>query len=236
MGCVYCQNYQFSQTGKHSELLPEELADVMLELEGKGCHNINFVSPTHVVPMIVEALDIAYERGLNIPLVYNTGAYDSLSVIKTLEGVIDIYLPDMRYASDTMAKRYSAATDYVKNNRAIVKEMARQVGVLKMRNGIAQEGLIIRLLILPNKISGTCDTLDFIRANIGKDVFLSVMSQYYPAHRANEYPELARRISVDEYNAVTRRMKDLGLENGWVQPINCNFDDSFAGENFPPSF
>jgi len=208
---------------------------MMLVLQEKGCHNINFVTPTHFVPSIVEALKDAYSKGLNIPLVYNTGGYDSPHIIKALDGIIDIYMPDMRYSQDAMAEKHSSAPGYVLNNRAIVKEMYAQAGNLKTTQGIAERGLIIRLLVLPGGISGTVDTLEFIAKNLSKNVYLSVMSQYYPAYNAMEYKELSRRISREEYYPVLDRMHELGLHSGWVQPFEGEFDERFAGENLPPS-
>jgi putative pyruvate formate lyase activating enzyme len=208
---------------------------MMLVLQEKGCHNINFVTPTHFVPSIVEALKGACSKGLNIPLVYNTGGYDSLHVIEALDGIIDIYMPDMRYSQDSMAEKYSSAPGYVLNNRAIVKEMYAQAGNLKTIQGIAESGLIIRLLVLPAGISGTPGTLEFIAKNVSKNVYLSVMNQYYPAYNAMEYKELSRRISRDEYYPVLDRMHELDLHSGWVQPFEGEFDERFAGENLPPS-
>lgn len=232
MGCVYCQNWPFSQKHDGVEMTCRELADIMLKLQEAGCHNINLVSPTHFAPLIVEAIKLAKEDGLKLPIVYNTGGYDSLKTIKALEGIVDIYLPDMRYAKDTMAEKYSEAAGYVQNNRAIVREMHRQTGVLKISHrGIASKGMIIRLLILPGGISGTLDTLEFIAGEINKNTYLSVMSQYYPAYRAQEYKELSRRITSKDYYPVIEKMKELGLDNGWVQPFWGNFDPKFAGEN-----
>jgi putative pyruvate formate lyase activating enzyme len=235
MGCIYCQNYRFSQTGSGRKMSARDLASVMLELQGMGCHNINLVTPTHFVTPIVEALKYAYSDGLEIPIVYNTGGYDSPGVIRSLEGLIDIYMPDMRYSSDEMAEKYSCAPGYVGNNRALVEEMNRQVGVLQVERGIASKGLIIRLLILPGGISGTVDTLEFIARSIGKETYLSVMSQYYPAYKAVSFRELDHRINKKDYDAVTCKMRELRLDNGWLQPFGGGFDDSFAGENFTPN-
>lgn len=235
MACAYCQNYQFSQFAAGKIVSPPELSDIMVKLQERGCHNINLVSPTHFVPGIVEALKHAYSCGLKLPIVYNTGGYDSLHIIKALNGIIDIYLPDMRYSSDENAGRYSNAPGYVKNNRMVVKEMYRQVGNLALSKGIAKKGLIIRLLILPGGISGTVETLEFINKELGKKVYLSVMSQYYPAYKASEYKDLTHRISSKDYDTVIDKMNELGLSNGWVQPYGGEFDSRFAGENFPPS-
>jgi len=235
MRCIYCQNYPFSQGGEGEEVRALDLSKMMLKLQDLGCHNINFVSPTHFVPQIVEALKYAYEEGLKIPTVYNTGGYDSFHIIKSLEGIVDIYLPDMRYSSDKMAEKYSDAPGYVKNNRLLVKEMFRQAGNLKLCNGIAEKGLIIRLLILPEDISGTVRTLEFIAGSISKETYLSVMSQYYPAYKARGYKKLSRRINSEEYDRVVSKLDEFGLHNGWVQPFMGGFDEKFAGENFLPN-
>jgi len=234
MECVYCQNYQFSQSGAGKKISARDLGDIMLELQGAGCHNINLVSPTHFAPVIVEALKYACSDGLELPVVYNTGCYDSLDVIRGLRGLVDIYLPDMRYSSDAMAEKYSAAPGYVSNNRAVVEEMYRQVGHLETSRGIAYKGLIIRLLILPGGISGTTETLEFISGTLGSGVYLSIMSQYYPAYKAGAYKELSHKISREDYDAVIKKMRELGLHNGWVQPFHAEFDERYAGENLPP--
>lgn len=233
MKCVYCQNWQFSQSDEGREVSSDELADIMLELQKKGCHNINLVNPTHFVPTIVKALKRGYDQGLDIPIVYNTGGYDSFRIIKSLEGIVDIYLPDMRYSMDMDAQKYSEAYDYVENNRAIIKEMHRQVGDLSLTSlGIAKKGLIIRLLTLPEGISGTIETLRWIRNDMGKNVYLSVMSQYYPAYKSRSYDKLSRRIKKDEYDKVLREIEILGMDKGWIQPFDSEFDARFQGESF----
>ena len=181
---------------------------------------------------ILEALKGAYEKGLDLPIVYNTGGYDSLSVIRSLEGIVDIYLPDMRYSRDEEAVKYSEAPGYVGNNRNIVKEMQRQVGKLKFKDSIAVKGLIIRLLMLPESISGTEETLEFIKRELSSDVHLSVMSQYYPAYKASNFKELSLGISRKDYDSVLEKMLELGLDEGWVQPFQGGFDKKLAGENF----
>jgi len=236
MSCIYCQNWQFSQNDNGIETTTEELARIMIGLQNTGCHNINLVSPTHFVPSIVEAIRHASLNGLKIPIVYNTGGYDSLHIIKLLEGIVDIYLPDMRYSKNDAAVKYSKAPGYTQNNRLVVKEMARQTGKLKLSPaGIALRGIIIRLLILPNGISGTEATMDFIANEIGPDTYLSVMSQYYPAYMANRSQDLARRITLHEYDSIMQKLEALSLSNGWVQPFECDFDPHFAGENFLPA-
>lgn len=232
MECVYCQNFQFSQTAAGKKVSSTELAGIMLELQGRGCHNINLVSPTHFVPSIAAALKEAYSGGLRLPIIYNTGGYDSPHIIRALEGIVDIYLPDMRYSDDLMAQKYSKAPGYVENNRIIVKEMLRQTGDLAAEDDVAVKGLIIRLLILPGRISGTETTMRFIASELGKDAWLSVMSQYYPAYKASSSSELSRRLSEPEFSAVLAEMGRLGLHNGWIQPLGAEFDRKFAGDTF----
>lgn len=232
MRCCYCQNHNFSQVSRGRTVTAKELSQIMIKLQNAGAHNINLVSPTHFVPQIAEALRLAWLEGLKVPIVYNTGGYDSLSVVRRLEGLIDIYLPDMRYASDSEAEKYSEAPGYVKNNRQIVIEMQRQVGRLKTSKGIALSGLIVRLLILPGGISRTEETLEFIANELGKDVAISVMSQYYPAYKASSFKELSKRISRDDYEPVVKKVEQLGFSGGWLQPFESGFDKKFSGETF----
>lgn len=235
MKCVYCQNFPFSQNaGPFKELESEELSGLMLELEKLGCHNINLVSPTHYAYQIAEAVEIAHKRGLTLPIVYNTGGYDSLELIKLFDGVVDIYLPDMRYSDEKMAVKYSSAPNYPDTNRLIVKEMFRQVGGLKInKNGIAEKGLIVRLLILPGNISGTIDTLHFLKNELSQDIHISVMSQYHPTHKAEHFPELARRITEKEYRTVVDEVEKLGFQNGWIQGYSTDHKH-FLGTRIRP--
>jgi putative pyruvate formate lyase activating enzyme len=216
--CVYCQNYPISQMGNGEERTTGELACQMLWLQEQGCHNLNLVTPTHFVPQILKALDIAMQRGFNLPIVYNTSGYESLETLRLLADIVDIYLPDMRYSDDTAAMRYSLAPDYREINRAAIREMYRQVGNLVLdEQGIAKQGLIIRHLVLPENIAGTEKVMHFIAEEISKDVSISLMSQYFPAYRAREFKELNRRITAEEYEKACRIMQENGLENGWVQ-------------------
>lgn len=234
MKCVYCQNYYFSQLDEGEETPAKNLAGIMINLQKTGCHNINLVTPTHFVPQILNALEIALEDGLTIPIVYNTSGYDSPETLRILNGIIDVYLPDMRYSDNNMAMKYSLAPDYVEYNRESVKEMYRQSGNLVTDdNGIALSGVIIRLLVLPNNISGTIDSLKFIRKNISKNVYLSIMSQYHPVHKAAQYKELSRGITTAEYQNVVDEAKKLGLNNGWIQEAP-GFDPKFLGTNIRP--
>ena len=210
--CVYCQNWDISQKGLGRDVAPEELARMMLELQASGCHNINFVSPSHVVAQIIAAVAIAADQGLELPLVYNTGGYDSPEALQLLDGIIDIYMPDMKYGSSTKAHYFSHVRNYVDINRAAVKEMHHQVGDLVMdENGIAGRGLLVRHLVLPENISGTDEVLAFLAKDISPDTYVNVMDQYGPCYRAAENPPLDRRITHREFRQAKARAVDLGL-------------------------
>jgi len=218
MKCVYCQNYPISQLGNGVEKTPAELACQMLWLQEQGCHNLNLVTPTHFMPQILKAWGIARERGFNLPIVYNTSGYDSLEALKLLDGIVAIYLPDMRYSDDAVAMKLSVAPHYHEINRAAVQEMFQQVGNLELdEHGIAKRGLIIRHLVLPGGLSGTEGVMKFLAEEISKDVHVSLMSQYFPAYKASEFKELSRRTTTEEYEEACRIMEQYGLENGWVQ-------------------
>jgi len=234
MGCVYCQNYESSQLGQGREVELDELAASMLELQGLGCHNINLVTPTHVLPQILKALDIAISQGLKVPLVYNTGGYELAETIKLLEGIIDIYLPDMRYGDSEMAARYSCAPDYPRYNQEALKEMHRQVGIAKVDNsGIIIQGVIVRHLVLPGGVSGTDKIMQFIATRISKETYISLMSQYAPYYKASQFKEISRRITYKEYKEAQAGMSKYGLHNGWMQ--ESRGEERFAGVNIKPS-
>jgi putative pyruvate formate lyase activating enzyme len=210
--CVYCQNWDISQKGLGREVAPAELAGMMLELQDKGCHNINFVSPSHVVAQIIAAVAIAAERGLLLPLVYNTGGYDSLEALRLLDGIIDIYMPDMKYADSTQAHRFSHVRNYVEVNRAAVTEMHRQVGDLRLdENGLAERGLLVRHLVLPEDVSGTDEVLAFLAEEISPDTYVNVMGQYRPCYRADQNPPLDRGVTHREVHRAKARAVELGL-------------------------
>lgn len=231
--CVYCQNYKFSQLEEGKKIEINELAESMLTLQRQGAHNINLVTPTHFVPQIILAIDTAKEMGLSIPIVYNTNGYEVQETLDLLNGIIDIYLPDMRYSNNEMAERYSELKDYVTYNRNAVKIMYKQAGDLVMEDGIAKKGLIIRHLVLPNGIAGTEETMKFIKDEISPSTYISLMSQYYPVYKAGEYQELNRQITVKEYEEAVNIMSDLGLENGWIQEMPTDEDRSdYFGVNF----
>jgi putative pyruvate formate lyase activating enzyme len=218
MKCVYCQNWQISQEHEGGPVTVEELAEKMMALQKRGVHNINLVSPTIWIPQIVEALETACSQGFKLPLVYNTGGYDDPEIIKILDGVIDIYMPDMRYSSDSMGYKYSSVKNYVRYNRESVAEMYKQVGSLELDNrGIARRGLMIRLLVMPKDIAGIKDTIDFISRNLSNKVYLSIMAQYHPAYRAYDFPDLSRRVTYKEYREILDYAAGKGFEYGWTQ-------------------
>ena len=232
--CVYCQNHQISQDPKAQQAYEVEtriLAERLLYLQDElKCHNINFVSPSHFVPQIVRALQEAVPMGLRLPLVYNTCSYDSVATLRELDGIMSIYLADLRYASDSYARKYSRVSNYVANSRAAIKEMQRQVGDLEVdADGVARKGLIIRHLILPNGIAGSESSLDWLVKEVSPGITVSIMSQYMPVHRAYRYPLLSRKILPEEYAEVVRLVERLGIINGWMQGMA-------AAENYLPDF
>jgi putative pyruvate formate lyase activating enzyme len=236
MRCVYCQNFQISQLfdrQRPHEIEIERLAEMMLELQARGCHNINFVSPTHYVAQIVEALAIAAPRGLTLPLVYNTNSYDSPEALRLLDGIIDIYLPDLKYADDETARELSRIHGYVGAARASIVEMWRQVGPGPLKlgpDGMARRGLIIRHLVLPNDLADSEASLRWLREAVGPNVTLGLMAQYYPTNKADRHPLLSRRITAREYLRVVDLAQKLGFENLLVQ------DDLLAPEYYRPDF
>lgn len=234
MRCVYCQNFQISQnykTERRNEVSLERMAEMMLELQAAGCHNINFVSPTHFTPQMARAIEIANARGLRLPIVYNTNAYDSVAVLRDFEGIVDIYLPDLKYADDEAGRKYSHVRDYVPSARAAILEMWRQVGPLQVDGaGLARRGMIIRLLVLPNDLADIEDSLRWIRAEIGTEVTLSLMAQYYPVHKTDRYPLLNRKITLREYERAIEKADRLGFENILLQ------EHHEASEFYRPDF
>ena len=212
LGCIFCQNYDISHLGEGYPVTDEKLAEAMLRLKRMGCHNINFVTPTHVIAQILKALPIAIEKGLDLPLVYNTGGYDLVSTLKLLEGVFDIYMPDFKYSDSGVAKRFSNAPDYPEIVKSALKEMHRQTGVLVTdKRGIAQRGLIIRHLVLPENLAGTDEGMRFISSELSKDSYVNVMDQYRPAYKAIEFHPLDRRITNEEYTSASKKAKEYGL-------------------------
>jgi len=213
LGCLFCQNWTISHLGDGSIISFERLADIMLTLQNHyGCHNINLVTPTHQVPMIVSSLEIAIERGLNVPIVYNSGGYESLETLRILDGVIDIYMPDFKYSDPEVALKYSRAKDYPQVAKAAIKEMHRQVGDLVMDDrGIALRGLLIRHLVLPHGLANTEEIVKFLVEEISPNTYTNIMAQYYPCYKAFEHPPLDRRITNDEYRRALRAALEAGL-------------------------
>ncbi len=230
MRCIYCQNFKFSQSGLGREIQIEELATYMLKLQEMKCHNINFVTPTHIMPQILKALHIAISKGLRIPLCYNTSGYELPEMIKLLDGIVDIYLPDMRYSDNKSAIKYSSAPDYPLYNRESIKDIHRQVGIAQIdEDGIIKRGMIIRHLVLPNGISGTDKIMKFIAEELSQETYISLMSQYFPCHKVKKIDPISRRITLEEYEEAQEIMKKYGLHNGWIQSPSGL--EKFAGIN-----
>ena len=238
--CAYCQNHQISQNHRaqqSKQVDHQTLVRHMLYLQDElDCHNINLVSPSHFVPQVVKAVLEAVPLGLRIPLVYNTSSYDSLDTLKALDGIISVYLADLRYASNKWGRRFSRVSDYVERARDAIKEMYRQVGNLVVdEDGIAQRGLIVRHLILPNSLAGSRESLFWLANEVSPAATVSVMAQYYPAHRASQIPLISRRINEQEYEEVIGLLDELGIENGWVQEIDASdtYQPDFARRGHP---
>ncbi len=210
--CLFCQNYTVSQLGEGEIVSGEDLARIMLWLQDRGCHNINLVSPTHVVPQILQALEIAARSGLRLPLVYNSGGYDSVDTLRMLDGIVDIYMPDMKYDDEETARELSGIENYPPVNRAAVSEMHRQVGDLETDGeGVARRGLLVRHLVLPQGLAGTKGVVDFLSREISLNTYLNVMAQYRPCHRAFRVPALERPISSDEFREALSLAREAGL-------------------------
>ena len=212
--CVFCQNYDISQSGVFAETPPERLADMMLELQALGCHNINLVTPSHVVPQILEALVLAAEAGLRLPLVYNSSGYDALETLLRLDGVVDIYMPDFKMWDERLAERYLNAPNYPAVARQALREMHRQVGVLQLdERGLARRGVLVRHLVMPEDIAGTAHVAQFLASELSPDTYLNLMAQYHPAGKVNasNYPQINRRITSTEYADARQAAKNAGL-------------------------
>lgn len=215
LSCVFCQNYEISQLDQEREVSAETLARMMLALQHKGCHNINFVTPTHVVPQILEALVLAREKGLNVPLAYNSGGYDSVETLRLLEGIFDIYMPDAKYGSDEPALKYSQAPQYKEVMESALREMHRQVGDLVLdEEGIAVRGLLVRHLILPAGLAGFAEVIRFLTYEVSQNTYLNIMPQFRPEYKACQFPELSRPITGQEYSDALRLAARAGLTLG----------------------
>jgi putative pyruvate formate lyase activating enzyme len=216
--CLFCQNYPISQLGTGNTVTVHELADGMLSLQRRGAHNINWVTPTHMAPMLMEALLEARKKGMNLPIVYNCGGYESMEMLHLWDGIIDIYMPDMKYSNPDMARKYSGIPDYPVHNRAAILEMHRQVGNLAIDdNGIAIKGLLVRHLVLPHDLSGTADILRFLADEVSRDTYISLMSQYFPAFHATKIPVLSQPLTRAEYRKTVGILENLHMEEGWLQ-------------------
>lgn len=220
MNCIFCQNYEISQLGKGKEITIDELADIMIKQQENGVENINLVTPTSYAIHIIEAIKIARGKGLHIPIVYNTNGYENVETLKMLEGYIDIYLPDFKYYYNELGKKYSNVDNYFEIVINAIKEMYRQVGAPKLNeNGIMQNGLMIRHLILPNQIENSKQILKWIKENLDNNIYVSIMAQYFPTYKAKELNELNRKLTKQEYEEVENYLYELELENGYIQEL-----------------
>ena len=220
--CVYCQNYEISQQGKGKEVTIEELVEIFLKQQEKDVENINLVTPTSYVPQIIEALKIAKQKGLKLPIVYNTNGYENIETLKMLEGYIDIYLPDLKYAENSIGKKYSKIDNYFEIATKAIKEMERQVGIAKFdENGVMTKGMIVRHLVLPGYIGNSKKVLKWLKENLNKEVYISVMAQYFPTYKAKteEYKEINRKLTKMEWETVEKYVDSLEFENGFIQEL-----------------
>ena len=220
MKCIYCQNYEISQQGKGKEISIEDLADIFIKQQEKKVENINLVTPTSYVPQIIDAIKIAREKGLKIPIVYNTNGFENIETLKLLDGYIDIYLPDLKYYYNDLGIKYSKVNNYFDIATDAIKEMYRQVGVPKLNeNGIMQKGLMIRHLILPGEIENSKKVLKWIKDNLDKNVFVSIMAQYFPTYLAKNVENLNRKLTKEEYEKIENYVYELDLQNGYMQDL-----------------
>ena len=220
MNCIFCQNYEISQLGKGKEISIEELANIFIKQQEKGVHNINLVTPTSYVYQIIEAIKIAKAKGLNIPIVYNTNGYENIETIKALNGYVDVYLPDLKYAEEKLAIEYSGAKNYFEVATNAIKEMIKQVGNIKLNeDGIIQKGVIIRHLVLPNHIENSKKVLLWIKQNLPNDIYVSIMAQYFPTYKAKENQKLNRKLTKKEWKQIEKYVEEIDIENGFIQEL-----------------
>ena len=223
LNCVFCQNYEISQLGLGKEITIEELSDIFLKLQNKNVNNINLVTPTSYVPQIIEAIKIAKNKGLVIPIIYNTNSYENIETLKLLEGYIDIYLPDLKYAESELGREFSKVNNYFEIATEAIKEMYRQVGNIESdKNGIAKKGVIIRHLVMPNHIENSKKVLKWINDNLPHDIYVSVMNQYFPTYKAKEIKDLNRKLTKREMKKIEEFIYSLNLKNGYIQDIEEN--------------
>ena len=223
LNCIYCQNYEISQEGRGKEITIEELAKIFLIQQEKGMENINLVTPTSYAPQIIEAISIARNHGLKIPIVYNTNSYENIETIKMLDGYIDIYLPDLKYAENDLAKRYSKIENYFENATKVILEMQKQVGKASFsEDGIMQKGIIVRHMVLPNHLENSKKVLKWLKGNLSKGSYMSIMAQYFPTYQAKEnpkYKEISRKLTSREWQEIEEYIDELGIEEGYIQEL-----------------
>lgn len=228
LNCIYCQNYEISQEGKGKIVTIEHLAEIFLKQQDKGVNNINLVTPTMYVPQIIEAIKIAKKEGLNVPIVYNSNGYEKVETIRMLDGYIDVYLPDLKYYSNEISKKYSMVDNYFETAVKAIKEMIKQVGnPVFDNNGIIKKGVIIRHLVLPNHIQNTNNILKYIKENFGEETYVSVMAQYFPTYKAKQDPLLNRKLSRKEYREIEKFLYLLDLKNGYIQELG-NHEEEYV--------
>jgi len=226
LNCVFCQNYEISQLGNGKEITIDELAEIFIEQQNNKAENINLVTPTMYIYQIIEAIKIARTKGLHIPIVYNSNGYENVEALKKLKGYIDIYLPDLKYSNNQIGYKYSNIKNYFENAVQAIKEMYNQVGAPELdENGMMKKGLMIRHLILPNNLQNSKDVLKWINNNIDKNVFVSIMAQYFPTHRAKEFSEISRKLTEEEYNEMEQYLYTLNLENGYIQELGTHEEE-----------
>lgn len=220
LNCIYCQNYEISQLEKGKEITIERLAEIFLIQQEKGVENINLVTPTSYVPQIIKAIKIARDKGLKLPIVYNTNSYENVETLQMLEGYIDVYLPDLKYAENELGKEYSKIADYFEVATKAIREMIRQVGTPKLNeNGVMLSGVMVRHLVLPNHIENSKKVLKWIKENLPKNIYVSVMAQYFPTYKAKEYEKMNRKLTKEEWEKIENYIEELGIENGYVQEL-----------------
>lgn len=226
LSCVFCQNYEISQQGNGKEITIEELADIFIEQQNKKAENINLVTPTMYIYQIIEAIKIAREKGLNIPIVYNSNGYENIEALRDLKGYIDIYLPDLKYSNNELAYKYSNIKNYFENATQAIQEMYNQVGApILDENGMMKKGVMIRHLVLPSNIENSIEVLKWISKNIDKRVFTSIMAQYFPTHKASEFPEINRKLTDEEFKQIEDYLYSLDIENGYIQELGTHEEE-----------
>lgn len=233
LNCIYCQNYEISNLGKGKEITTEHLAEIFLKQQEKNAHNINLVTPTMYVYQIIEAIKIAKSKGLNIPIIYNSNGYENIETIKLLNGYIDVYLPDLKYYTNGLSKKYSKVDNYFETATKAIKEMYNQVGQAKFdENGLIKKGVIIRHLVLPNHIQNTKNILKWISDNMPDDIYVSVMAQYFPTYKAKDDDLINRKLNKKEYNEVLNYLYSLDLENGYIQDLGSHEEEYVPNFDF----